>query len=57
MALTNEQEAKKRGRPPELIMPDPIPDTPENVARAIMRRPSKKQWRYLEPKSGAKRNS
>ena len=25
---------KPRGRPPVLVIPDPIPDTPENIARA-----------------------
>ncbi len=28
-------------------MPDPIPDTPENVALAIMRSPPKKNWRFM----------
>ena len=28
--------------------PEPIPDTPKNIAKAIMKRPPKKQWRYLE---------
>ena len=38
---------KRRGRPP-LPMPDPIPDSPENVARAILTTPPKKkgEWRY-----------
>lgn len=27
---------------------EPIPDTMENVARAIMRGPPKKTWRFLE---------
>ena len=27
---------------------EPIPDTPENIARAIMRGPPKKEWRYLK---------
>ena len=35
----------KGGRPPK-PMPDPIPDTPENVARAIMRGPAKAHWRF-----------
>ena len=35
------------GRPPR-PMPDLIPDTPENVARAILAGPPKKKWRYLE---------
>ena len=43
-----ERKRRRIGRPP-LPMPDPIPDTPENVARAIMRtRPMKDhEWRYL----------
>lgn len=38
----------KRGRPVENEMPEPIPDTPENVARAGMQGPPKKEWRYLK---------
>ena len=26
-----------------------IPDTPENIARAIMQGPPKPEWRYLAP--------
>ena len=43
-------EAKpKRGRPSR-PMPEPIPDTPENVARAIMTTPPKgrEEWDYLK---------
>ena len=40
--------SKPRGRPVKNTMPEPIPDTPENVARAIMRGPPKKEWDYLE---------
>ena len=28
----------------------PIPDTPENIARACMKWPPKKHWRFLEKK-------
>ena len=42
---------RKRGRPAKLEMPPPIPDTPENVAKAIMREPPKKTWRYLGNKA------
>ncbi len=35
----------KGGRPPK-PMPEPIPDTPENVARLIMKGPPKKDWRF-----------
>ncbi len=38
----------KVGRPVERPVPDQIPDTPENVARAIMRGPPKKEWDYLK---------
>ena len=42
------EEKKPRGRPVEKEMPLPIPDTPENVARAIMQVPPKKTWDYLK---------
>ena len=39
----------------EYDMPEPIPDTPENVAKAILSTPPKKEgeWEYLKesPKS------
>ena len=37
---------KKRGRPP-LPMPERIPDTPDNVMRAIIKTPPDKDWQYL----------
>ena len=39
---------RPRGRPVEKPMPEPIPDTPENIARACMYGPPKKEWRYLK---------
>jgi len=39
------------GRPTTRTMPPPIPDTPENVARAIMKSKPKKDWDYLKNKS------
>ena len=40
----------KRGRPVEKHMPEPIPDTPENIARALLTTPPKKadEWDYLK---------
>ena len=37
---------------PALPMPDPIPDTPENVAKAILSTPPKdpKTWKFLKLK-------
>ncbi len=40
-------DKNKGGRPPK-PMPEPIPDTPENVARAIMQGPPKERWRFEE---------
>ena len=39
-----------RGRPVKLKMPDRIPDNPENVIRALLRTPPKKndEWEYLK---------
>ena len=43
---------KKRpvGRPVEKHLPDRIPDTPENVAKALVRAKPKKrsEWKYLK---------
>ena len=43
------KEKKPVGRP-RRPMPDQIPDTPENVARAMMSTPPKRkeEWRYLK---------
>ena len=48
-----ERKRKKKKNTTEVSayqMPEPIPDTPENVARAIMQGPPKKEWRYLKNK-------
>ena len=41
---------RKRGRPVEKPLPAPIPDTPENVARALVSTPPKDDgdWDYLK---------
>lgn len=43
------KEQKRRGRPPK-PMPEPIPDTWENVAKALLDTPPKKrdEWEYLK---------
>lgn len=40
---------KPRGRPAKLKMPDPIPDTPENIMRAVFNTKPKKvsEWKYM----------
>lgn len=44
------QSDKKRGRPPVYVMPEPIPDTPENIAKAILTTPPKKrsEWKFIQ---------
>ena len=41
---------RPRGRPVSNKMPEPIPDTPENIARALLTTPPKKEneWDYLK---------
>ena len=51
MGMTEKDEQKRpRGRPPVYPMPEPIPDTPENIAKAILSTPPKKdsEWEYLK---------
>ena len=43
-----------RGRPRIYAMPEPIQDTPENIAWACMQGPPAKDWDFLKPGSGAK---
>jgi len=38
------------GRPVTRHMPEKIPDSMQNIAKAIMQGPPKKDWRYLEKK-------
>ena len=44
---TDEKEKRPVGRPPKLKMPDPIPDTPDNIAEILMNTPPPK-WTYEE---------
>ncbi len=53
--LKKHNPKKKRGRPSVLVMPDPIPDTPENIARACMQAPPKMHWDFLKPDSPSRR--
>ena len=49
--MTEKDNRKRlRGRPPVYPMPDKIPDTPENIARAILSASPKKEsgWEYLK---------
>jgi hypothetical protein len=56
MAL-DKAEQKQAGRPVKNKMPEPIPDTPENVARACMQGPPKKEWEYLKKNGKGQKSS
>ena len=43
---------RKRGRPTKRTMREPIPDTPENIARAIVTSPPEDEWRHLQDDDG-----
>ena len=49
-------KAKKAGRPPTLIMPEPIDDTVDNVIDAVLSTPPKKrgEWKYIQQQKGVK---
>lgn len=44
------RKRKPKGRPPKYVMPERIPDSPENVARALMRQPPRKpeHWKFVQ---------
>ena len=54
MPAKNNGEKRKMGRPVEKPMAEPIDDTPENVARALLfskpREPG--EWKYMKVASG-----
>ena len=39
---------KPRGRPPEIVWPEPIDASPEDIARAVLQVPHKKEWRFVK---------
>lgn len=45
---------RKRGRLSKRKMPEPIPDTPENIMRAVLNTPPKPEdeWSYLQDDTG-----
>lgn len=49
---TDKGKKRPRGRPVSQKKAEPIPDTPENIARAILNTPPKKahEWEYMKKK-------
>ena len=54
MAAKRLIKSKKAGRPPTITMPEPVPDTLENVMVAVINTPPKKrgEWKYLKRQKG-----
>ena len=48
-------QSRPRGRPVKNQMPEPIPDTPENIARACMKSPAEKELGLPEKQEALKR--
>ena len=50
--MTDQEDKPKRGRgrPVEKPIADQIPDTPENIMRAVLETPPKREdeWKYLK---------
>ena len=48
------ESKRKRGRPVKYTMPEPIPDTAENIAKAILSTPPKKphEWKFMKDFEG-----
>lgn len=46
---------RPRGRPVKYPLPDPIPDTPENIARALLTTPPRKRkdWKHIREREAA----
>ena len=45
----SEKLKRPRGRPVKNEMPEPIPDTPENIMRAFLKTPPRKnaEWKFM----------
>ncbi len=50
MSKPQQKPTRSRGRPVTKPLPARIPDTPENIARAVLGTPPKDQnaWKYLK---------
>lgn len=51
---TKKKSVRNKGGRPAKPMPELIPDTPENIAKACMQGPPKKEWDYLKEKGEEK---
>ena len=51
--MTERKQKRQRGRPVEYPMPEPIPDTPENIMKAILATPptARDGWRFMRQRN------
>ena len=49
MPKTITKPKRSHGRPQVRVMPEPIPDTPGNVVRAISQGPPKRDRKFMKP--------
>ncbi len=55
--MNDEKQKRPRGRPPKHLMPEPIPDTPENIMKAFIKTPPRKRedWKFVQEREEKKR--
>ena len=48
--MKDEAEKPKRGRPVKYPLPEPIPDTPENIMKAFIKTPPRERgdWKFVQ---------
>ena len=56
--MTTTKSAPRKGRPPAKDWPEQIPDTPDNVLRAVLSTPPlrRDQWNYIAEKKNSAPN-
>ena len=56
MPVEGKKPKRSRGRPVEFPMPDPIPGTPENLARIVANTPPPEEWEYMKQRKKKPQN-
>ena len=48
--VSKKPKKAKRGHPVEYPIPEPIPDTPENIMKAFLKTPPRKreEWKFVQ---------
>ena len=51
------RKKKPRGRPPKLVLPEPIDALPETIADVVLRAKPPGKWRYMENGGSGRRHN